>query len=383
MSDSYTIDPDVGFIKEVARLGGQDLKKCYQCATCSVVCPISPDTKPFPRKEMIAASWGLKDRLVGNGDIWLCHNCGDCSTRCPREAKPGEVLAALRAYAISEYAAPKILAKAVNDPKKLLPLLALPAVIFLVVGFLINTLFGVKWLNFAPGGDLIVHSHFFSTWLVDIIFIPTLFFGVAVFALGLKRFMADMHANALQEGKTRREKIDPVGFIQALTRVIPNIFKHSRFNECGENKERATPHMMVLFSFIALFIVTNIFFVALYVFGQHGPYSQLNPVKWLANVGGIALIIGSAMMIFQRLGNKDQKSNYQDWWLLGLVLGLGVTGMLAQMTRLGGLAGVSYVTYFVHLMFVWCLFAYTPFSKLAHLVYRTVAMTYQEYSERK
>jgi quinone-modifying oxidoreductase, subunit QmoC len=176
-------------------------------------CPISPDTKPFPRKEMIAASWGLKDRLIGNGDIWLCHNCGDCSTHCPRGAKPGEVLAALRAYAISEYAAPKILAKAVNDPKKLLPLLALPAVIFLVVGFLINTLFGVNWLNFAPGGDVIVHSHFFSTWLVDIIFIPTFFFGVAVFALGLKRFMADMHANALQEGKThRRRSIRSVSF---------------------------------------------------------------------------------------------------------------------------------------------------------------------------
>ena len=28
-------------------------------------------------------------------------------------------------------------------------------------------------------------------------------------------------------------------------------------------------------------------------------------------------------------------------------------------------------------------FAYTPFTKLAHLVYRTVAMTYAEYANRK
>ena len=119
MAETYVIDPDLDFIKEVGALGGEDLKKCYQCATCSVACPISPDTKPFPRKEMIAASWGLKDKLVGNSDIWLCHNSGDCSTRCPREAKPGDVLAAVRSYTISEYAQPKALAQALKDPKKL------------------------------------------------------------------------------------------------------------------------------------------------------------------------------------------------------------------------------------------------------------------------
>ena len=86
MAERIAIEPDLNFIKEVGALGGEDLKKCYQCATCAVACPISPDTKPFPRKEMIAASWGLKDRLVSNGDIWLCHQCGDCTTLCPRGA---------------------------------------------------------------------------------------------------------------------------------------------------------------------------------------------------------------------------------------------------------------------------------------------------------
>ncbi|RLC30546.1 MAG: heterodisulfide reductase, partial [Deltaproteobacteria bacterium] len=143
MADRYLIEPDVNFINEVAGLGGEDLKKCFQCATCSVACPISPDNKPFPRKEMIAASWGLKDKLVGNGDIWLCHNCGDCSTLCPRGAKPGDVLAAIRQYAITEYAVPKALGRAVNDPKKLPVLLAVPAVLFIVVGLVLK-LFGVN-----------------------------------------------------------------------------------------------------------------------------------------------------------------------------------------------------------------------------------------------
>ena len=84
-----------------------------------------------------------------------------------------------------------------------------------------------------------------------------------------------------------------------------------------------------------------------------------------------------------RLSKTDEVSTYKDWYLLGMVLGVGLTGMLTEMTRLGGLAGPSYFIYFVHLMFVFNLFAFLPFSKLAHLVYRTVAMTYAEYAGRK
>jgi quinone-modifying oxidoreductase subunit QmoC len=370
------VAPDVQFINEVASLGGGDVKKCYQCATCSVVCPISPDTKPFPRKEMIAASWGLKDRLVASGDIWLCHNCGDCSTRCPRGAKPGDVLAAIRAYAIGEYAPMKSLGKAVNDPKKLPILLAVPVVIFIVIGLITGL------LDFTPGGGEIVHAKFFSTWLVDLIFVPLSIWVVAIFALGLKRFIGDMHQNAVMEGKTKKDKIDPAEFVRALVRTIPTILKHNRFNECTENRERSTAHMMVFFGFIGLFIVTSIFFFVLYGLQIHGPYSQLNPVKWLANVSGVALVVGSILMLKSRLNKSDQVSSYKDWYLIGLALALGVSGLLTEMTRLGGAAGLSYFLYFVHLVFVFCLMAYLPFSKLAHLVYRTVAMAYQEYSQR-
>ena len=141
--------------------------------------------------------------------------------------------------------------------------------------------------------------------------------------------------------------------------------------------------MMVLFGFIGLFIVTNIFFVTLYGFQLHGPYSQLNPVKWLGNVAGIALVIGSLLMIRNRLAKKDQVSTYKDWWLIIWALALGVTGMLSEMTRLAGMAGLTYFIYFVHLMFVWSLFFFIAYSKLAHLVYRTTALAYNEYIGRQ
>jgi quinone-modifying oxidoreductase subunit QmoC len=200
MAETYVIDPDLDFINKVGALGGEDLKKCYQCATCSVACAISPDTKPFPRKEMIAASWGLKDKLVGNADIWLCHNCGDCSTRCPREAKPADVLAALRTYTIEEYAQPKVLARALKDPKKLPILMAIPAILFLVVGSITGL------LDFTPDlSEGIKHYKFFSTWLVDMHMLPAAGFAAAVFGRGRKRFLAGIHQNALAEGKTKKK----------------------------------------------------------------------------------------------------------------------------------------------------------------------------------
>jgi quinone-modifying oxidoreductase subunit QmoC len=166
--------------------------------------------------------------------------------------------------------------------------------------------------------------------------------------------------------------------------VIPTVLKHEKFNECESNKDRATPHMMVLYAFIGLFIVTSIGFVLLYIAGSPGPYSQLSPMKWLANISGVALVIGSGLMIKNRLDKKeDQVTSYKDWFILGIVFALGLTGMLTEMARLAHLEYISYFLYYLHLIAIFELFAFLPFSKMAHLVYRLTAMSYAEYGNRK
>ncbi len=212
---------------------------------------------------------------------------------------------------------------------------------------------------------------------------------MVIFVLGLKRFLTDIHANAVIEGKTEKKDFSVMDvitpdFLKAFGSVIVTILKHDKFNECSENSERATPHMMLLFGFVGCAIVTGVCVLLLYVLGIPGPYPQWTPLKWLANVAGMSIIIGSGVLIKNRLDKVDGTTSYKDWYLLLIVFMIGLTGMLAEITRcaMPGIPWLTFTIYWMHLVVVFNLFAYLPFSKMAHFVYRTVAMAYAEYVGR-
>ncbi len=381
MANNFIIEPDLDFIKNISELGGTDLKKCFQCATCSVACKISPNKNPFPRREMLFASWGIKDNLLKSSNIWLCHNCGDCSILCPRGAKPADVLSAIRTSTIINYAKPKFIAKAVNNPDRLPLLLMAPVFLFLFIGLLLK-LVGVHWLNFSPVGENLWQHNFVSNYLVDLIILPTASLSFLFFIISIKHFLDDIHKNALEEKKIDKKNLNYKEFLKSILVTFKTVLKHKKFDECEENQERSTPHMMVFYGFVGLFIVTQCFFIAEWVFHIEGPYTQLNPIKWLGNIAGVSLIVGCLVLLFTRINKKEQVSNFNDWFLLYLILLLGTTGMVTEMLRLAGAHNISAVMYFVHVISVWCLFAYSPFSKLAHILYRFIAMTHQDYVER-
>ena len=121
------------------------------------------------------------------------------------------------------------------------------------------------------------------------------------------------------------------------------------------------------------------------------PFAFWNPWKILANLGAIVLIAGSAKAIADRMGAKEESvaSSSFDWIFVYLLLGVGVSGLLteilryaAEPTQLKGLVYTAYVVYFVHLVLVFDLLVYLPYSKFAHIVYRTVALVYAEHSGR-
>ena len=62
-------------------------------------------------------------------------------------------------------------------------------------------------------------------------------------------------------------------------------------------------------------------------------------------------------------------------------MGVGATGIAAEIFRLIGISSLGYVSYYLHLVSIMMLFLYMPYTKFAHLVYRTFAMAFERYRD--
>jgi quinone-modifying oxidoreductase, subunit QmoC len=114
------------------------------------------------------------------------------------------------------------------------------------------------------------------------------------------------------------------------------------------------------------------------------PYPLTDPVKWLGNASALALLIGIVMVINNRKKNEEKagKGGYYDWLFIYIVFAIMATGILSELVRLADIAVLAYIIYFIHLVVVFFLFAYAPFSKMAHMLYRTTAMVFAKATER-
>lgn len=389
MAEAKMIKPDLEFVKKVMSSGGESLKKCYQCATCSVVCNVTPEDKPFPRKEMIQAQWGLKDKLFSNPDIWLCHQCSDCTAYCPRGAKPGEVLGAVRKLSIEHYAFPSFLGKAVGDSRYLWGLFAVPVVLFITVLAYLGNLT-------IHEGPIVYAKNFMPVLFVDAIFIAAASFAVLGFFAGITRYWKDLKSGVeLSTNKWQRMVKGPIPVI--LMNTILEFMTHKRFKKCEVTKDRSNSHMFVFFGFVGLAITTT--WAIAYIYGHKffgieafsvfhfgpSPYPQYDPMKILGNISGLLLFAGILQVIMNRKKNAEKAGNgsYYDWLFISVILAIVATGILSQVLRLADIAVLAYPMYFMHLVVVFFLFAYAPYSKMAHMVYRTTALVFAKYSGRE
>jgi quinone-modifying oxidoreductase subunit QmoC len=380
------IEPDLEFIRALQGRGGGLLKKCMQCGTCSSTCALAPDDSPFPRKEMAWAAWGRKEQLLRDPDVWLCHQCNDCSARCPRGARPGDVLAAVRQESLVRYSFPSFLGRWLGEPQSALLLLGIPILLLALALLTRDPL--AEALGLAPqAGERIVfaYSSLFPHWLLNSFFGFFSLLVLIISIVGVLRFW-----RALKSGLPEERAAAPAkGLFASILATLKNILTHSKFAECTSAGHRYASHFCVMFGFLALTAVTlwvitakiNPLIQGDFIY----PFGFWNPWKMLANAGGAALVIGCLLMIYERIrenGNVGPGS-YSDWALLAMLLLAAGSGFFTEVLHYLRLEPHRHIAYFVHLVFVFALLMYLPYSKLAHLLYRATAMVFAEHTGRK
>ncbi|MGE5235828.1 MAG: quinone-interacting membrane-bound oxidoreductase complex subunit QmoC [Acidobacteriota bacterium] len=350
------------FRDALRRRGGEAVTRCYQCATCSGVCELSPDESPFPRRIMLWAQWGLAERLAADPAVWLCHQCNDCTVRCPRDAKPGDVVGVIRSLVIEKLAFPGFIGRLVGAARSSwLLLLGVP------IAFWVALL--------AATGHLAVPAGLPQNWAYEQFvphrFIYSVFFPVAAWVMlagwvSGRRFWGLLGASGQRKGS----------FLTGLWPVLADIATHKRFGSCETAKPRQLGHLTLMWGFVGAAVTSGLLIVGIYVQHLAMPLALSHPYKILGNLSMVLLLAGIALLVGNRLGDARVAgaSNAFDTFFLSVVVLVVLTGTAVEVTRLMGDASLGLTLYVVHLGVVMSLFLTFPYSKFAHMLYRTLAL---------
>jgi ferredoxin len=364
-TEPILVEPDLRFIEELASFGAKTFKSCYQCATCSASCSISPDQNPFPRKEVLWAKWGLKDRLLKDLDVWTCYYCGDCSTNCPRQADPGETMMALRRYMTSRYDWTGI--SRLLYTSRLRELGAVLAVALVVVGLFyfsgaftpermitdhvsVNTFAPVQWVHYAD-------------WIMA---------GILSFFLLTNTFRM---WRMVMDG----EKIPISVYFSKLKTFLVHAVTQKKWRECEQQNTRARwlKHFLLVPAYVAMFVLVMFFLAILQV--------DTSEFTWVSVLGyfiAFILLYVSGDAMISRLRKKEEihkHSHDSDWMFLILLFLTALTGILMHFLRIIGWPLSTYYMYVIHLaVAVPLLVLEVPFMKWAHLMYRPLALYLRE-----
>jgi quinone-modifying oxidoreductase subunit QmoC len=104
----YEADTDTAFTRSILETdGGERLRHCIQCGTCSATCPLSTFMDYTPRRLIQMTREGFKDEVLSSFTIWLCASCYACTCDCPKEIKVTDIMYALKRRAIRDGVYPK------------------------------------------------------------------------------------------------------------------------------------------------------------------------------------------------------------------------------------------------------------------------------------
>jgi quinone-modifying oxidoreductase subunit QmoC len=190
-------------------------------------------------------------------------------------------------------------------------------------------------------------------------------------------------------------------FVGALLGAVTDIALHRKFSSCERGvPKRRWGHFMVMWGFVGAAVASG--FAVVFLYADTPPFSWFfllpffedigYPVpithwnKWLANISALLLVIGGILLFVNRLKRGDKlvgQTTAFDRFFLWLVLSVIVTGVLTQVFRYTiAEPMVGFAVYVVHLGVVLSLFLTLPYSKFAHIFYRTLAMLHERMASK-
>jgi quinone-modifying oxidoreductase, subunit QmoC len=91
------------FLEEVEGIpGGEKIKNCIQCGTCTGACPVSAWMDITPRETVALFRAGMIEEILHSRTIWICASCYSCRVRCPSGILVTDMLYALKRLAIDK-----------------------------------------------------------------------------------------------------------------------------------------------------------------------------------------------------------------------------------------------------------------------------------------
>ena len=342
---------------EVAR----QMQICNACRYCEGFCAV------FPAMARRLTFEKADINYMAN----LCHNCGACYHAC-QYAPPHEfavnvpqAMARVRVETYAEYAWPPSFG-ILYQRNGLTVALALAAglALFLVLAIMLG---GGLWQPHLAANFYVVFPHNLMALMFGTVF------GFAVLALGIGvtrfwRAVSPGQATAPAVAETARHAL-------ALTYL-----DGGHGEGCNETDDRFTLvrrrfHHLTFYGFMLCFAATSVATIYHYFLRLHAPYALLSLPVLLGSVGGIALVIGPAGLLWLNLrrdpmaGAAEQRP--MDRGFIGLLLLTSVSGLALLAWR--DTAAMALLLA-LHLGVVMALFATLPYGKFAHGIFRTAAL---------
>ena len=337
----------------------------------------------FPRRIIRYAQLGMKDALLGSKELWACYQCGECAETCPTQADPSEFMAATRRYAIASY-----------DKTHLARTMYTRPVLATVIAVLLAVFFAA--FMYAARGPMDGETLAIFEWIPsELIHDMGIVVMILVVLAGVVGIASMARGIARREGESTRSVLGSRAALARTGRALWSAVGREslgqvRFREeCeADDVAMAVPwyrrrwlvHALVVWGFLGLLAATGLDWgLALLGIKETGtPVPIWYPVRLLGTVAGAILVYGATILIIDRYRASSRSvktSTTADWLLLGLLWVTAVTGFAIELALyLPSAPTWGYWVFLVHVAVAMELVLLAPFMKLAHAVYRPVAL---------